>query len=78
MSVLKKGSKGDGVKALQERLNAFGYGLTADGDFGAATEAAVLHLQKSFGYTVDGVVGEGTERLITQQLGYKWNKNNVG
>ncbi|MCB9617402.1 MAG: hypothetical protein H6721_14815 [Sandaracinus sp.] len=29
--------------------------------------------QSLFGYTVDGIVGEGTERLIEQQLGYGWN-----
>ena len=77
-SVLKKGSRGDDVKALQESLNRFGYGLDADGIFGDGTDAAVRHLQKSFGYTVDGMVGDGTYALIKQQLGYNWNKNNVG
>ncbi|MFO0626120.1 MAG: peptidoglycan-binding domain-containing protein [Polyangiales bacterium] len=77
-SVLKKGSRGDDVKALQESLNRFGYGLDADGIFGDGTDAAVRHLQKAFGYTVDGLVGEGTYKLIKQQLGYNWNKDNVG
>lgn len=74
--ILKKGSSGDAVKALQENLNRLGYGLDADGKFGDATHGAVVHLQKSFGYTVDGLVGPGTQNLITQQIGYNWNKNN--
>ena len=77
-SVLKKGSRGDDVKALQQQLNGFGYGLDADGIFGDGTENAVRHLQKSFGYTVDGQVGDGTRGLIQQQTGYGWNKNSAG
>lgn len=75
-SVLKKGSRGDEVKALQDQLNRFGYGLDADGIFGDGTEGAVRHLQKSFGYTVDGQVGDGTRFLINQQLGFNWHKDN--
>lgn len=75
--VLKKGSHGDAVKALQENLNKMGYGLTVDGHFGDATHGAVVHLQKAFGYTVDGMVGDGTQNLIKVQIGYNWNKNNA-
>ncbi len=74
MSVLKRGAKGDEVRQLQEQLNGLGYGLTADGDFGAGTEAAVKNLQTTFGYDVDGVVGDGTRFLIKQQTGYGWTK----
>ena len=74
-SVLKKGSRGEAVQALQLDLNRFGYGLDADGVFGDGTEGAVRHLQKSFGYTVDGMVGDGTRALIVQQHGYNWNKD---
>ncbi|MDB4931399.1 MAG: hypothetical protein JWM10_3883 [Myxococcaceae bacterium] len=74
--VLKKGSSGEGVKSLQTDLNKLGYGLVADGKFGDATHGAVVHLQKAFGYTVDGLVGPGTLTLISQQIGYNWNKNN--
>lgn len=42
--VLKKGSKGESVKTLQEFLK-----LTADGDFGPKTEAAVREWQKTHG-----------------------------
>jgi peptidoglycan hydrolase-like protein with peptidoglycan-binding domain len=73
--VLKTGSRGAAVTTLQEQLNKFGYGLTVDGHFGDATHGAVVHVQKSFGYTVDGMVGPGTQALITQQLGYNWTKD---
>jgi putative chitinase len=53
--LLKKGSKGDDVKKLQSKL-----GLVDDGDFGPATEAAVIKYQKENGLTQDGLVGRGT------------------
>lgn len=43
---LKKGSKGDAVKTLQERLNAAGYSVgSVDGDFGGKTETAITNFQ---------------------------------
>jgi putative chitinase len=66
--LLKKGSKGDDVKKLQEKL-----GLGADGIFGTGTEAAVKKWQAANGLTADGIVGEGTwgkmfgsQQLITE------------
>ena len=53
--VLKRGSKGESVKTLQEFLK-----LTADGDFGPRTEAAVREWQKAHGLMVDGIVGPRT------------------
>jgi len=53
--LLKKGSTGDDVKKLQEKL-----GLGADGTFGSGTEAAVKKWQSDNGLTADGIVGEGT------------------
>jgi len=50
--MLKLGSKGDNVKALQEKL-----GITADGDFGPGTEKAVKEWQTKNGLTADGIVG---------------------
>ncbi len=70
--VLKKGSKSDAVKALQENLVKLGYAVSVDGDFGAGTEDAVRQLQKAFGYNVDGMVGDGTQFLINQQIGLGW------
>lgn len=74
-NVLKRGSKGEGVRELQQKLVQLGYPLTVDGDFGHGTEDAVKHLQKSFGYTIDGHVGDGTNFLITQQTGLGWKSN---
>ncbi len=78
MALLRKGSRGDEVRSLQERLNQLGWKLDADGIFGGMTYDAVIELQKAFGYTVDGLVGDGTQKLIDAQIGYGWNKNNEG
>jgi len=53
--LLKKGSSGDDVKKLQQKL-----GLSADGFFGAGTEAKVKEWQTTNGLTADGIVGSGT------------------
>ena len=59
--VLRKGSSGPSVKALQQKLNTLGgYGLTVDGSFGAKTDAAVRSYQAGVGVGVDGVVGSKT------------------
>ncbi len=59
--VLKQGDTGQGVKALQEVLNALGYSAgTPDGIFGGKTKTAVLKFQKDRGLTSDGVVGPST------------------
>lgn len=55
MKTIKNGSKGEEVKTLQKLL-----GLTADGIFGAKTEAAVKEYQKKNGLTADGIVGAKT------------------
>jgi peptidoglycan hydrolase-like protein with peptidoglycan-binding domain len=47
------------VKQLQSALH-----VTADGDFGPATEAAVRRLQARHGLSVDGVVGPATWTVI--------------
>jgi len=53
--VLKKGSRGDDVKVLQQFL-----GLSADGIFGSGTEASVKNWQVTNGLTADGIVGPKT------------------
>lgn len=63
LPVLKSGSKGGKVKALQAMLKGNGYGLGiwgVDGDFGAATVQAVKKYQKKNGLTADGIVGKAT------------------
>lgn len=73
--ILKKGSKGPAVKSLQENLVKLGYSVSVDGDFGPGTEDAVRQLQKAFGYDIDGIVGDGTQFLINQQIGLGWKSN---
>ena len=59
-ALIRKGSKGEAVKQLQNRLIALGYSCGsygADGDFGTATEKAVKQFQQDHGLEVDGIVG---------------------
>ncbi len=72
LPVLKKGAKGDSVRALQALLIGHGYkmssGTTAygiDGSFGGATDRAVREYQQKNGLSVDGSVGSATwSRLL--------------
>lgn len=57
---LRRGQSSDGVKELQQALNARGFHLEEDGKFGPATEAAVRQFQQATGAKVDGVVGPET------------------
>lgn len=59
---LQSGATGAAVKTLQTDLNNHGASpkLTVDGDFGAATLAAVEAFQKASKLTVDGIVGPAT------------------
>lgn len=59
IGILRKGSKSDGVKLLQEKL-----GLKVDGDFGPATERALRNWQRSKGLIADGVAGPNTLRVL--------------
>jgi len=54
-SMLRKGDMGASVKALQTAL-----GISADGNFGPATESAVKLFQSAKSLTPDGVVGPKT------------------
>lgn len=53
LPMLQKGSKGKAVKIWQVIV-----GVTVDGDFGPATEAATRKFQKAHGLDVDGIVGK--------------------
>lgn len=65
VEILQKGSKGDEVVKLQNRLNELGYSVgTADGDFGNKTKTAVESFQKDHGLEVTGVVDEATYNAI--------------
>lgn len=60
--VLGKGDEGPYVTELQGDLNKelAGCRLTVDGDFGSATEQAVIDYQRSRGLDDDGICGEQT------------------
>ncbi|MEM9069822.1 MAG: peptidoglycan-binding protein [Myxococcota bacterium] len=76
--VLKNGNQGDEVKELQQKLTKLGLPLEADGIFGAKTKDAVEQLQQLFGYDTDGIVGDGTAKLIDAQLGFGWCATDPG
>lgn len=55
------GSRGEGVKLLQRLLRERGYAVTADGDFGPRTVAAVTAFQQAEnGLAADGIAGRKT------------------
>lgn len=56
IGVLRKGSKGEGVKIMQEALGIVG----ADGIFGPGTEAVLKRWQGENGLTPDGIAGPAT------------------
>ena len=55
IGVLRKGSRGDGVKMMQEAL-----GIGADGVFGPGTERALKAWQAENGLAADGIAGPAT------------------
>ncbi|MEB3121355.1 MAG: peptidoglycan-binding protein [Snowella sp.] len=72
--VLRRGVKGDDVKALQKVLNALGFNAgDEDGDFGPDTEKAVRAFQLKAGITVDGEVYTQTWK----ELSGKFDGTNV-
>jgi putative chitinase len=60
IGVLRKGSRGEGVKMMQEAL-----GISADGAFGPGTERALKAWQAKHGLVADGIAGPKTlEKLL--------------
>lgn len=55
-----KGSKGEYVKILQNKLKELGYNIVIDGDFGKGTEATVKQFQGVYKLEQDGIVGNAT------------------
>jgi lysozyme family protein/peptidoglycan hydrolase-like protein with peptidoglycan-binding domain len=62
--VLRRGSRGLAVRALQEKLAAAGIQVGVDGDFGPGTHRAVVAFQQRTGLATDGVVGAGTAAAL--------------
>ena len=62
--LLKEGSSGADVKALQEMLNQLGAALEVDCQFGSKTEAAVRAFQRKAGIKQDGKYGNQTHAAL--------------
>lgn len=62
-TLLRKGSRGEAVRNLQESLISHGYSVGsygADGAFGEGTYNAVIKFQRDHGLSQDGIVGPAT------------------
>ncbi|HET6807139.1 MAG TPA: peptidoglycan-binding domain-containing protein [Frateuria sp.] len=72
--VLRKGSHGDGVVALQTNLarlgitDAHGRGLQPDGAFGASTREAVVAFQRAHRLKGDGLAGPRTLETLDEAI----------
>ena len=65
---LKKGSRGEAAKALQQRLSDLGYLTgTVDGDFGAGTEKAVKVFQEAAGLEITGIADSQTQKALISE-----------
>ena len=66
---LRRGSRGELVTQLQQKLKRWGYYTGAvDGVFGAGTEKAVKAFQRKVGLTADGIVGPKTAAAMGLDL----------
>ncbi len=63
-NALTIGMSGDTIKSVQKKLKTLGYLSSADGYFGAGTEAAVRAFQKNNSLSVDGKVGRKTMTVL--------------
>lgn len=63
--ILRNGTRGDEVKAVQSALTNAGYQPgPVDGIFGSRTELAVISFQEDHGLRVDGLAGPNTRRAL--------------
>ncbi len=74
-NILRKGSRGEDVKKVQEWLNLWRYyktewyhKVTIDGDYGPQTEKVVREFQMMTGLKVDGETGVDTFRKLTEPM----------
>jgi len=65
-ALLREGSRGAAVRALQQHLVSLGQGIAVDGVFGRGTKAAVRWFQRSRGLSADGVVGPQTRAALQE------------
>jgi len=68
---VQSGNTGENVYSVQLLLEAHGYSLSIDGDFGPQTVSAVKSFQSAHSLGVDGIVGSQTwpALIITTQQG---------
>lgn len=59
-AVLRKGNKGEAVRAVQILLKGRGYSVGATGNFGSGTVSALNKFKKAKGLTPDGTVDADT------------------
>lgn len=70
--ILKNGMEGEDVKEMQSNLISLGYDCGkwgADGDFGDATEIALMAFQTDHGCEADGEYGPNTHAAMVAALG---------
>ena len=71
MKAIRKGDKGNAVKAWQNFLFGIGYTkVGSDGSFGPKTNEATIDFQKSHGLVADGIVGNSTY-MKAMQFGFQ-------
>jgi peptidoglycan hydrolase-like protein with peptidoglycan-binding domain len=71
---IQEGNTGPAVKALQNLLNDYGYGIKVDGKFGSGTYKAVKTFQSLQAIPVTGAVGDQTwPALLTNDPKYMPN-----
>lgn len=61
---IQSGEKGPVVAGIQALLNAGGYRISFDGDFGPGTKRAVQRFQMQHGLKPDGIVGMETAKAL--------------
>ena len=66
---LRWASSGEGVRRLQNALNANGANLEVDGKYGRATTDAVQRYQEENGLKIDGIAGPETIGSLVQKPG---------
>ena len=65
MKTVRRGSRGESVKLLQNRLNENGFNAgAADGIFGKNTEDALTQFQAAHNLDVDGICGPRTWQML--------------
>lgn len=64
MRTIRKGSRGEGVKLLQEKLKNIGYSIYPDGIFGSKTKSVVMQFQRDNNLYPDGIAGPLTWRAV--------------